>query len=507
MGMKSSKAQQGAVTPIKVRFDGGLNYSEAASQIQDNELARALNVVYNSQTGVPETRPGTRCVTASPLANPLLKLYYYEKSSSSKWLIGVSGGYLRYLDVDTWTNIGALNDSTTVPSLSTFNANLLIADGGTNIKKWNGTAFSAISDGFGATAISEIGGRVVINSTSEPDLVIFSGVEDETMWNTADATNPAIGIRVGFGDNMAVNGFAVFGTDLIVSKCGASEKRFYRISTAGSPAEWSVSLITGNNCCQNPHSIVSAFNNIYFMDDNGFKSIMGVTEYGDLQVDMTGVKINNALNRGVCREMKYLPSFTAIWFAVFDRVYAAHRFVSAQGTPQTLFTDIMFQQGQINSIVETDDYVYLAGQNGYLYLIESAADTDEVSPAVYENYPTVVATKRFNFFGGGILRKTDVELKALEIVVTSNAYLKVNTAEQAGTTIKTINVRSSVQEIYYATGDIADATTLLGDMAGTAWIETSRSRVRGTSIQWQIDSTEGRFGLEGLTAEIALVAG
>lgn len=507
MGMKSSKAQQGAVTPIKVRFDGGLNYSEAASQIQDNELARALNVVYNSQTGVPETRQGTRCVTASPLANPLLKLYYYEKSSSSKWLIGVSGGYLRYLDVDTWTSIGALNDSTTVPSLSTFNTNLLVADGGTNIKKWNGTAFSALSDGFGATAISEIGGRVVINSTSEPDLVVFSGVEDETMWNTADATNPAIGIRVGFGDNMAVNGFAVFGTDLIVSKCGASEKRFYRISTAGTPAEWSVSLITGNNCCQNPHAIVSAFNNIYFMDDNGFKSIMGVTEYGDLQVDITGVKINNALTNGVCRELRFIPAFTAMWFCFYDRVYACHKFISAQGQSQILFTDMMFQQGNINSVLQADDTVYLAGDNGYLYRIDSEADTDEVTPGVFESYPTVVVTKRFNFFGGGILRKTDVEFKALELTTTSYAYLRANTTEKTGTLINTINVKSAVQEIYYATGDLATATQTLGDMANTAWVDTSRSRVRGTSIQWQIDAESGRFGLEGLTAEIALVAG
>ena len=501
MGMKSSKTQQGATTSIQVRFDGGLNYSQSPTHIADNELTRALNVVYDSQTGVPITRPGTSCVTATALANPILAIYNYEKSLTEEWLVCASGGKLYYLDDDAWVEIGSLNDSTTVPSFLTFNTSLLVADGGTNLKKWDGATLTSLSDGFSSTAISEIGGRVVINSKSDLDLVIFSGVEDETMWDTADLTNPAIGIRVGFGDNMAVNGFAVFGTDLIVSKSGNSEKRVYRISTAGAPAEWTVSVVSGAVCAQNPRSIISAFNDIYLVDKNGFKSIKGVTEYGDLQVDLIGSKINTQFNGVTCDGLAFIPAYTAMWFMLSDRIYAYHKMRDTFA-----FTDLQFQQGRITSVVQAGDTIYLSGYNGYLYKMD-ATETDEVSPSVYQSYNTLIETKRFSFFGGGILRRTSVELKALETALGSIANLRANTTEREGTLLKAINIISSSTFLYDATSELSIATTELADMSGSSWIEISTNRVRGSSIQWQIDSTAGRFGVEGLTAEIALVAG
>lgn len=501
MGMKSSKAQQGATTSIQVRFDGGLNYSQSPSHIADNELTRALNVVYDSQTGVPITRSGTSCVTATALANPILAIYNYEKSLTEKWIVCASGGKLYYLDYDAWVEIGSLNDSATIPSFLTFNTSLLVADGGTNLKKWNGTTLTSLSDGYSSTAISEIGGRVVINSKRDLDLVIFSGIEDETMWDTADLTNPAVGIRAGFGDNMAVNGFAVFGTDLIVSKTGSSMKRVFRISTAGALTEWSAGLVSGAVCAQNPQSIIAAFNDIYLVDDNGFKSIKGVTEYGDLQVDLVGAKINTQFNGATCDGIVFIPAYTALWFILGDRIYAYHKMRDSFA-----FTDLQFQQGRITSIVQSGNTIYLAGYNGYLYKMD-ATERDEISPAVFSAYNTVIETKRFSFFGGGILRRTSVELKALETTLGSIANLRANTVEQDGTLLKAINIISSATYLYDATGDLNDATIELADMSGSAWIETCTNRVRGSSIQWQIDSTTGRFGIEGLTAEIALVMG
>lgn len=505
MSQKSSKAQQGAVTPISIRFDGGLNYSESPTKIADNELCRALNYIYNSQSGLPEVRPGTACVTAAPLAAPILKIYYYEKSASLKWLVCASGGKLYRLNGTAWVEIGALNDATTVPSFITFHTFLLIADGATNLKKWDGTTLSNLADGLSATAIAEMGGRVVINSKSDLDLVTFSGVHDETMWNTADLTNPAIGLRAGFGDNMSVNGFATFGTDLLVSKRGDAEKRFYRINTAGTPAAWEVAKLTANNASQNPHTLVSAFNNVFFVDNNGFKSIKGVTEYGDLQVDMVGSKVNTAFALETCSELVYLPMFTAIWFLFIDRLYAYHRIYDADGNLKHAFSDMQFKQGQITSIIQAGNIVYLAGYNGYLYKIDASVATDETAPTVKVTFPSVIVSKRFSFFGGGILRKTSVELKALDVTGDTVAFLRVNTAEHDGMLLKTINILSGAQGLDTATGDLAVATTALGDMSGSAWIEVSRNRVRGTSLQFQMDSQSGRFGLEGLQAEIALV--
>ena len=506
MAQRSTKAQQGAVTPITIKFDGGLNYSDSPTHIADNELTRALNVIYNSQTGTPETRPGTTCLTAAPLGSPILKLYYYEKSLIAKWLVCASGGKLYYQNGTSWTEIGSLADSTTVPSFLTFNSYLLIADGGTNLKKWDGIALTSLSDGLSATAIAEIGARVVINSESDPDLVTFSGVEDETMWDTADLTNPALGLRAGFGDNMMVNGFAVFGSDLLVSKRGDSEKRIYRINTADpTPTNWQVARLTANNAAQNPHTLVSAFNNVFFVDNNGFKSIKGVTEYGDLQIDMVGAKVNTQFHQAVCDEVTYLPSLTSIWYLISERVYAYHRIYDADGNLKHAFTDLQFQQGRITSIVQAGDTVYLAGYNGYLYKLDSFSSKDETAPDVFADYPCLVISKRFSMFGGGILRKTSLELKALDVPGDTVAYLRANTVERDGIVLKTISILSAAQALADATGDLSDAIELLGDMSGSAWVETTTNRVRGTSLQFQVDSQSGRFGLEGLQAEVALV--
>jgi len=505
MAMKFTKAQQSQIRPLALNFSGGVNYAESPSQIADNELARAYNIIYNNQTGTPETRPGTTCVTSTALPAPIRKLYYYEKSSTESWLVCVSGLKLYSLNASkVWVEIGtnAIASTTVVPSFITFNNVMLIADGSTNLRKWDGSTLTVLADGLKAAAIGEIGARVVINSTDEPDLVTFSGVEDETMWDTADLTNPAIGLRCGFGDNMEVNGFATFLTDLVVSKRGDVDKMLYRIVTTEEPATWQVSKLNNNNCAQNAHSMVMAFNNIFFVDTNGFKSIKGVTEYGDLQTDNTGGKINSAWAERVNYELAYIPKYSAVWCLTESNIFAYHNI-----SGQPVFSELSFTQGVVRSAVQMEDDIYIAGDNGYLYVMDGVAETDEVTPAVFTPYTTLIITKRFNLFGGGLLRKTSVEFKPMQIGGNYPAYIRARFPDGSKTILKTINVLVAAQELYDANEDLNDAITLLGSISGSAWIENTNNRVRGTSIQWQIDSQSGRFGVETLQAEIALVTG
>ena len=502
MSQKSTKAQDGATTAISFRFDGGLNYAQSPSQIADNELTRAYNIIYNASTGTPETRPGTVCVTAAALPAPIRKIYYYEKDATYKWLLAVSGTKLYYLNVNAWVEIGTdiIASATVTPAFITYNTYLLIADGSTNLRKWDGTTLTSLTDGLNATAMTEIGARVVINSSVDPDLVTFSGIENETMWDTADLTNPAIGLRAGFGDNMAVNCFGTFGTDLIVSKRGDAEKRIYRINTADVPTNWNVSKLSANNCAQNAHCMIGAFNNVFFVDTNGFKSIKGVTEYGDLQIEGTGDKVNTAFKDRTCLEMTYIPMFSAIWYFAGDRIYAYHSIAG-----KAAFTELNFAQGAINSLIQAGDVLYLAGANGYLYKMDGTAETDEVTPSVFSGYQTLLVTKRYNYPQGGIVKRTAVEFKPTAITGNTPAYIKAIDAEGAKTLLRTVNVLVETQELYDATQDLDIALTSLGAIAGTAWVETSTNRVRGNSLQFQIDSASGRFGIEGLQAEIALV--
>lgn len=515
MAKKSSKAQKGALTSLDLRFGGGLNLSDAPGNIADNELTRAFNYIYDPATGVPMVRPGTTCQTAlvCDSVHPIVKVYHYEKSPTESWTVAVCNGNLYYLsgvDLNGWTLIGALNDAVTVPSMITFHATLIIADGGTNMKTWDGSSYSSLSDGLGATALAVIKGRIAANCTTRGgnDLVTLCGEYDETKWNTV--SEGAVGARAGYGDNMSVNAFAVFGTNLIISKKGDADKKLYRLDVSDpDPTNWAIPpQLTANNCSMSAHTMVGCFNNVFFADTNGFKSLKGVTEYGDIQVDLVGAKVNTVFSANqTCDEMTYLPYFTAIWFILGEQIYAYHQVADASGNITNAFTSLQFNQGRIHSVCQAgSDTIYMAGHSGYLYKLDltKRISVDYSTPITYSDYESSLETKRFPFFGGGILKRAELYLKPIN---AGSSMFSVATPQTENITIKVIQLRDEGMYLSNATGYLDDATVLLYDMGKTAWYESTRNQVRGSSLQFRLQTTSGRVGVEGLRAEIALVEG
>ena len=514
MAFKSSKHQN--VQPVHMVLNGGLNYSQTPSNLQDNEVRRAHNFIYDAQTDSLITRPGTDCLTASALGSPILAGYYYERSVTEAYHVCASGGKLWYLVGDTYTEIGALNDSTTVPSFLTFNTLLLIADGGADIKTWNGAVsgtYTTIPDSPAATALSMIKNRVVCNASDEPDSVYLSGPEDEADWDTVAGN--AVGLRAGFGDMLTVNAFGVFGDDLIVSKKGDQAKRIYRINVAdATPANWYVEEKSSNNAAKNAQSMVGAWNNVFFVDENGFKSILGVDVYGDLQVDYTGRKINTVfVPTNICDFTNYLPALNSIWFGLGDRVFCyTERFDPQGGNRVPAFTDILFKQDRIRSAYQAGDYIYLCGHNGYLYKLDDTLATDETEPAVTADYVSIIRTKTLVFGGDGILKKLQWYLRPKN---GGEAKLYAYKDEETAVALKTVTLTSEGTELYDANGDFSDdagppendITGYLYDEGSYAWVETSRSRVRHPQMAFEIYVTSGRVGVEWVKAEIAMVEG
>jgi hypothetical protein len=69
---KSSKHED--VQPVKMILDGGLNYSSTPANLQDNELRRAHNFIYDPSTEFLVSRPGTRCVTTGTCGDITINL-------------------------------------------------------------------------------------------------------------------------------------------------------------------------------------------------------------------------------------------------------------------------------------------------------------------------------------------------------------------------------------------------------------------------------------------------
>lgn len=484
---------------LEIRVDGGLDYSNSPTNIKDNELKRALNWMYDVSSDVLTTRPGTDCVTAAALASPIRKLYYYEKNSSTAYLVCASGSKLYYFDgTDAWTEIGSLTDATTVPSFLTFNTKLLIADGGNDIRTWDGSTYTTIANSPKATCLAEIKGRVVANATDEPDSVYLSKPEDESTWDTS---GDALGLKAGFGDMLAVNGFAVHGDDLIVFKMSDTSKvkRIYRVNTSDTTASnWVCTSLSVNNGTQNANSIVCAFNNVFFVDQNGFKSLKNVVEYGDMQVDETGAKINQALSLLTCDEVNFIPYYNAVFIGAGDR-----NFVYSQKEGVGRFTDIIFNWGRCMSFCQVGNTVYLAGHNGYLYKFDDALATDETEPSTTSSYANYMRTKTFSYMGDVLIKKTF--LFCIPVIVgTGNLY--VTNYSGNDTVIKSFTV-VDYEMLADATGYLHDATGYLADAGGNPWIEVSRNKVRGKDFAFEIRMPTGRVGIEKIQSEIVVLEG
>jgi hypothetical protein len=517
MAFRSSKHKD--VQPITMVLNGGLNYAQTPSNLADNELRAANNMIYDPATDFLITRPGTTCQTAAKCdgATPILAIYYYEKSATVAYLVAACNGHLYYLSgatLNAWTEIAALNDTTTVPSFVTFNSKLLVADGGTNIKSWDGTTYAALADSPNATALAVIKNRVVANHIGEPDSVYFSSVKDAESthaWHTdgADAST-GVGLKAGYGDLLVVNAFGVFGDDLMVFKKGTAQKKTMRVNVSdATTSNWYVQDVSDGNATQNAQSVAGAWNNIFFVDANGFKSIKGVADYGDLQVDSIGRKVNNLFtSQTACDFMYYIPAYNAIWFGMGDRVfcYTERGITTSEGvgavTPA--FTDILFKQGRIRSICQAGSTVYLAAHDGFLYKLDESKATDATSASTTAAYSSTVKTKTLTFGGDGILKKLQWYFRPKASGV---AVLKVYTNEITGTSLKSITLLNEGTYLYDATGYLAVATGYLYDDGASAWVETSRNRIRATQMAFEILATSGRVGVEWIKAEIALVEG
>ena len=515
MPRKSSK--QASIQQVNMVLNGGLNYAQSRANIADNELTRAINFIYDPATDFLVTRPGTDCITAAALPSPITKGYYYEVSSTEAYHVCAAGKKLYYITSadplgTAWTEVGTnLLTGTYTPSFLTFNKLLLIADGdAAGIKSWAGAVGGAISTGItsspSATALVVIKNRVVANSITDLDLVTFSAPNDasNTGWNT---TTTAVALRAGYGDLLNVNAFGVFGDDLIVSKVGSSEKRLYRVNVASATTtSWYVQNLSENNAAQNAQSMTSAWNNVFLVDTNGFKSLKGVTEYGDIQVDSVGRKINTVfLQDYTCDFVSYLPSYNAVWFNIGERIFCyTERYDPSSGKTIPAFTDLNFKWGRCTSVYEAGDVVYMTGYNGYLYMIDEDLATDETSPAVTANYLAAVRTKTLTFFVDGILRKLEFYLKPK---ATGTGHIYVCTDEQTKTTLKSITVDQESTYLYDETGFLNDANEYLYDTGSSPWVETSRNRLRHDEMAFELELSTGRCGVEWCKAEIALLEG
>lgn len=495
-------------TPINLTTTGGLNLALLPSDIAENELSIAYNMIYDPATGKLTTRQGVRIESANKLTSPIDILHSFVRTNDEGYIVCVSDSILYYLNSGTWVALSTLESSE--PTMISFNGKLLIADGhSSGILSWDGTnPVSRITGSPQCNAIYTQANRVIANNISgqaELDAVYMSGVEDETDWDVV--AGDALIVRAGYGDGQSVNGFSTIGKILLVSKVAKvddniSKKRFYGIDMSGDSTSWQADYVSETNAAIGPYALSGMGQDVLYVDTQGIEALTPTQEYGDIATDpIIGGKINNAVlslaNQSDFVKVLTLKNLASTWFLFgTTRIYVYSHLTRA-------FTEIAFSSS-IRHMVEHGDTVYLAGDDGLLfYLTEQSGD--ETSANVVEDY--ISATQFKMVTGTGDLLLTKIH-STFEYLQSGTYEIRVSSGEYKDQTLLQsldFTVASGDEYLHGANDALADAIYDLGS-TGTNQRIPCRAKYRGDGIMLQVKTKNfARISIGGVTPIIAQV--
>jgi hypothetical protein len=134
-------------------FSGGLNADQAAYPLAlaENELMDILNFKYvKTPKGVKlRSRDGiTKVTNVAPFPGAVLGIYGFTSSVGASYILAVANQDLNYLDSGTYTKIGDLSAINQI-RFCTFDDKLIVNDGYTCLKYWDGSTFGVLRDDYG----------------------------------------------------------------------------------------------------------------------------------------------------------------------------------------------------------------------------------------------------------------------------------------------------------------------------------------------------------------------
>ena len=512
--IKSSKHQK--TIPITLAVTGGINLQSSPMSIADDEAELMQNWCYEKGATSPSIRPAVTCETSTACSDEIILLYHYTKDSSNSWLMGVSDAFDVYY-YNTSTNVWT---DTTInvakkPSMLTYNGKLLMADGATTLKTWDGTTSGTVSiDGsLSPDILAEVGNRVVINDTQTTgrDFVGFSPVEWDvsTAWQL-DHTDGSVGLRVGYKDGSNVVGLVKnFKNELIVLKQGDRSETIYRVQTVGVPYDasnaltWISEFVMAGQGASNSHCVESVDTAVLFLGRYGLGALVADEMYSELNLQAIGKKINPVLGAvgNTNYELRYLATTGQVWILRnSDTIYIYHPHNGA-------FTTYEFNNEQIYSVTENSSGVYFAGESGHLYKLDVTETQDEFTPSTNTDLTGILKLKDLDMGPGrGLVKASEFLFKPITGSTTNIYYADNSKNGQVKVDEHTV-IDDAMSDFMLADTDFMSGSDydFMG-LDGLPWSQEIKKKWKGKRIQFQV-TTVGRCQFDGVTAQIAAVGG
>jgi hypothetical protein len=262
---------------LQASYTGGQNDSDEPEMIKDDQAVLIKNGITDS-IGLLKQRNG--CVLVgdeSAGTEGVTGLFTFIPDSGTIKELRIAGTALQYNNSGTWTNI----DTGFTTGLDTWftqiNNKVYISNGTENTHSYDGTTVSDLGTSYPKAKYTAswknylfIAGEGYIGGTKYKNRVWFSNLGDPDTVTTASDY-----FDVGKSDGQEITGIWPLGEFLVIFK-----RRSIFILTGNSPDEWKLSASINNLVniansigCVSAKSIVQVGNDLWFMSDDGIRSI------------------------------------------------------------------------------------------------------------------------------------------------------------------------------------------------------------------------------------------
>ena len=269
---------------VNYSYSGGLNNSDEPEQLQENE-ASVLKNAYIDKTGTLKKRAGTLLIGNDTGDTAITGLVGWQENDGTKWLVRTTATDIQYYNTSsaTWETFDDGFTTGLDTNFTIANNKMYIFNGTDNLHSWDGADValnSGVVDLGTAVPQTEFGvfwknymfaaGGSTLGGTTYPTRVYFSNLADPDTWTTGTDY-----FDVNLSDGQPITGMAPLGELLVVFK-----RRSVYILSGSSPADWRISSSVNNVQsvdssigCTSHRSIVQVGNDLWFMSDDGMRSV------------------------------------------------------------------------------------------------------------------------------------------------------------------------------------------------------------------------------------------
>lgn len=258
-------------------FTGGQNDSSQPDQLKDNECVLIQNGITDA-IGYLEKRAGSAYVgDVSATAGKVTGLADYVTDAGTAFELRTKLTKLQYNNAGTWTDLSSAFTTTLDTWMTQANNKMYILNGTDNTFSYDGSTVTDLGASYPKGKYAAwwknyffICGDAAIGATGYKSRVFFSNLgTPDTMTTGTDYFD------VGKSDGQAITGIWPLGEYLVIFK----RKSIY-LMTGANPDAWKLSASVNNIVniangigCVSAKSIVQVGNDLWFMSDDGIRSI------------------------------------------------------------------------------------------------------------------------------------------------------------------------------------------------------------------------------------------